>query len=55
MGCVGKLERHLKELPGVTEVSVSLDEGKATVIGAVEQATLITTIEAAGFKTTFDG
>ena len=50
MGCVGKLERHLKEVPGVTQVSVSLDEGKATVVGAVAQATLIATIENAGFK-----
>ena len=50
MGCVGKLERHLKEVPGVTQVSVSLDEGKATVVGAVAQGTLITTIENAGFK-----
>ena len=50
MGCVGKLERHLKEVPGVTQVSVSLDESKAIVVGAVEHATLITTIEAAGFK-----
>ena len=50
MGCVGKLEKHLKEVPGVTQVSVSLDQGKATVVGGAEHTTLITAIEAAGFK-----
>ena len=50
MGCVGKLERHLKELPGVNQVSVDLEQGKAAVIGPVDRASIVATIEKAGFQ-----
>ena len=49
-GCVGRLQKVLQRLEGVTEAVVTLEPGEAKVDGNVTVATLITAIENAGFN-----
>ncbi len=48
--CVGRVERALKAVPGVTEAVVNLATERATVRGAADPATLIAAIEAVGYE-----
>ena len=48
-GCVGRLQKVLQRLDGVTEAIVTLEPGEAKVDGNVTLATLVTAIENAGF------
>lgn len=47
--CVGRIERALRAVPGVTEAVVNLATERATVRGSADAATLISTIEAVGY------
>ena len=47
--CVGRVERALKEVPGVTQAVVNLATEKATVQGKADTAALIAAIAAAGY------
>ena len=49
--CVGRVERALKAVPGVTDASVNLATEHASVRsnGAVVHAELVKAVEAAGF------
>lgn len=48
--CVGRVERALKAVPGVTEASVNLATERATVRGAADAAALIAAIAGAGYE-----
>jgi Au+-exporting ATPase len=48
--CVGRVERALKAIPGVTEAVVNLAMERATVRGNAAAATLIAAIEDAGYE-----
>ena len=50
--CVGRVERALKAVPGVTEASVNLATERATIhaLAAVSQGDLIQAIEKAGYQ-----
>ena len=47
--CVGRVERALRAVPGVTEASVNLATERATIIGAVDAALLVKSVEDAGY------
>ncbi|NNM74580.1 heavy metal translocating P-type ATPase [Enterovirga aerilata] len=52
-GCVGRVERALQAVPGVTSASVNLATGRAEVeivAGAVDAAALAAAVAAAGYK-----
>ena len=48
--CVGRVERALKEVPGVTQAIVNLATEKATIRGSAESAALIAAIANAGYE-----
>jgi Au+-exporting ATPase len=48
--CVGRVERALKAIPGVTDAVVNLATERATVHGSAAAATLIGAIEDAGYE-----
>ncbi|RZS77889.1 Au+-exporting ATPase [Phyllobacterium myrsinacearum] len=48
--CVGRVERVLKVIPGVTEAAVNLATERATIRGTTDTATLIAAIEHAGYE-----
>jgi Au+-exporting ATPase len=48
--CVGRVERALKVIPGVTEAVVNLATERATIRGNAVAATLIAAIEDAGYE-----
>lgn len=48
--CVGRVERALKVIPGVTEAVVNLATERATIHGNAAAATLIAAIEDAGYE-----
>ncbi|MDW5316131.1 heavy metal translocating P-type ATPase [Rhizobium sp. PL01] len=47
--CVGRVERALKAIPGVTEAIVNLATERATIRGTADAAALIAAIEDAGY------
>jgi heavy metal translocating P-type ATPase len=47
--CVGRVERALRAVPGVSEAAVNLATERATVKGGVDAATLIRAVEAVGY------
>ena len=47
--CVGRVEKALKAVPGVTNAVVNLATEKATVEGTVDAAAVVTAIENAGY------
>lgn len=49
-GCVAKVEKAVKELEGVSEVSVSLLTNSMSVKGKVKASDVISAVEKAGFK-----
>ena len=49
-GCVAKLERTLRADPGVDDVEVTLDPGKAIVKGSIDAARVCALVESAGYK-----
>ncbi len=53
--CVGRVERALKAIPGVTEAVVNLATERATIHGTVDVAALIAAIEAAGYDAKVTG
>lgn len=53
--CVGRVERALKAIPGVTEAVVNLATERATIHGNAETAALIAAIEDAGYEATLIG
>ncbi|MUI52360.1 copper ion binding protein, partial [Pseudomonas aeruginosa] len=48
--CVGRVEKALKAVPGVTEATVNLATERATVRGVAAVADLIATIEKVGYE-----
>jgi Au+-exporting ATPase len=48
--CVGRVEKALKAIPGVTNAVVNLATEKATIQGSAEAATIIAAIENAGYE-----
>ncbi|MND94183.1 Copper-transporting P-type ATPase [compost metagenome] len=48
--CVGRIERALKAIPGVTEAVVNLATERATIQGSVEAAILISAVKDAGYE-----
>jgi Au+-exporting ATPase len=48
--CVGRVERALKAVPGVTEASVNLATERATISGSADTAGLIAAVEDAGYE-----
>ena len=48
--CVGRVERALKAVPGVTEAAVNLATERATIHGNADTAALIAAIEDAGYE-----
>lgn len=48
--CVGRIERALKAVPGVTEAVVNLATERATIQGSVEAAILISAVKDAGYE-----
>ena len=48
--CVGRVERALKAVPGVTEANVNLATERATVKGTADAATLIAAIDDVGYE-----
>jgi len=53
--CVGRVERALKSVPGVTEAVVNLATEKASVQGSASAAALIAAIAASGYEASLDG
>ena len=50
--CAGKLEKRLAALPGVKSASVNFGAGKLTVEHAIAEATLLQTVQQAGYGAT---
>ena len=48
--CTARVEKALKEVPGVETVTVELKPGRATVTGSADAAVLVKTVEDAGYK-----
>ena len=48
-GCVGRLQKVLSKLDGVTEVIVTLEPSEAKVDGSITKDAIISAIENAGF------
>ncbi|MDO4264799.1 MAG: heavy metal-associated domain-containing protein [Deinococcus sp.] len=53
--CVAAVEKALRAVPGVQLVSVSLEEGKATVHGNAEQAAMIAAVAEEGYVAALRG
>lgn len=49
-GCVRAVKRVLARVPGVTEVAVDLDTGRAQVTGEAAPERLIEAVEKAGYE-----
>lgn len=49
-GCASRLERHLLQVAGVEAVTISLEEGAATVSGQVDVEVIRGAVEQAGFS-----
>ena len=47
--CVKHVTEALTAVAGVTDVKVSLEDGKVTVAGSADSAALITALDAAGY------
>ncbi|WP_257283811.1 heavy metal translocating P-type ATPase [Endozoicomonas sp. SESOKO1] len=54
-GCVGKVEKALLAVTGVTEASVNLADRTARVVGTASSDELVSAVENAGFKARFPG
>ncbi|MBQ7914491.1 MAG: heavy-metal-associated domain-containing protein, partial [Clostridia bacterium] len=51
--CIGRVQKTLEQIPGVTQVEVSLEKGTATVQCAnVEQSTLVNAVTEQGYPVT---
>ena len=50
--CVGRVERALADVPGVTSASVNLATERATIRGDVDASALVRAVEAAGYEAT---
>jgi Au+-exporting ATPase len=50
--CVGRVERALADVPGVTSAAVNLATERATIRGDVEPSALVRAVEAAGYEAT---
>ena len=51
--CTGRVQKTLEQIPGVTQVEVSLEKGTATVQCAnVEQSTLVNAVTEQGYPVT---
>ncbi|GHG05309.1 hypothetical protein GCM10017783_17330 [Deinococcus piscis] len=50
--CVSAVEKALRSVPGVDVVTVSLEEGKATVQGNAEQAAMLAAVAEEGYVAT---
>ena len=48
-GCVGRLQKVLSKLEGVTEAVVTLEPGEAKVDGSISRNEIVAAIEGAGF------
>ena len=48
-GCVGRLQKVLSKLEGVTEALVTLEPGEAKVDGSIPRESIVAAIEGAGF------
>ena len=48
-GCVGRLQKVLSKLEGVTEAIVTLEPGEAKVDGSIPRESIVAAIEGAGF------
>ena len=48
-GCVGRLQKVLSKLEGVTEAIVTLEPGEAKVDGSISKESIVAAIEGAGF------
>ncbi len=48
--CVQRLERALREIEGVRDVTVTLEPGQAVVSGSIDDSTLREVVKAAGFE-----
>lgn len=48
--CVGRVERALADVPGVTSAAVNLATERATIRGDVEPSALVRAVEAAGYE-----
>lgn len=48
--CVARVEKALKEVPGVDQVEVLLDPGLAKIEGSADPQDLIKAVEAAGYQ-----
>lgn len=52
--CVKHVTKALNEVPGVNDVAVDLDAGRATVEGSAEPSALTAALEDAGYPATVD-
>ncbi len=50
MHCTGRVEKALREVPGVTDVAMSLEGKSATVHGTADESALRAAVEAAGYQ-----
>lgn len=50
--CVAAIEKALKDVPGVTEVEVSLERHQAHVSGQTDHAELVEAVKEAGYRAT---
>ncbi|MBP2663355.1 MAG: Heavy metal transport/detoxification protein [Firmicutes bacterium] len=48
--CIGKVEKALKNIAGVTSVSVDLEKKEAIITGSAEYGVLAKTVEDLGFR-----
>ena len=48
--CVGRVERAIRRVPGVTEASVNLATERATVAGAIDAGAIVAAIRGAGYE-----
>ena len=48
-GCTNAVGRALRRVPGVTDVSVDLEAGRARIVGAATTKDLVTAVENSGF------
>ncbi len=48
-GCVSSVERVVRKVPGVTDVKVTLEDGRLVVDGGEREA-VVKAVEKAGFK-----
>ncbi|MBB5021443.1 heavy metal translocating P-type ATPase [Desulfurispira natronophila] len=51
-GCVGKIEKALNNVPGVREVTVSLAESNAVVLGSAASSELVAALDQVGYTAT---